>query len=112
MAGRVDSLLGHTILRLYVLNGYQSSGVLQSAASETVWINAKQPTLFLSGETGRRLASDWFVRLRPNQFLLLLTHESINSYTWEYEWAMRIGLRARESARLNKNNAFMTRGFL
>ncbi len=54
MADRVDNFLGQTVLRLCVLNGYLSSGVLQSAASETDGVSAEQPTALLSGETGPR----------------------------------------------------------
>ncbi len=54
VADRVDNFLGQTVWRLCVLNGYLSSGVLESAASETDGVSAEQRTPLLSGETGPR----------------------------------------------------------
>lgn len=52
MADRVDIFLGQTVLRLSFLNGYLSSVVLQSAASEIDGVSTEQPTPLLSCETG------------------------------------------------------------
>jgi hypothetical protein len=65
VADRVNNFLGQTVLRLCVLNGHLSSGVLQSATSETDGVSAEQPTPLLSGETGHRQPMSAFGRYQP-----------------------------------------------